>query len=117
MKVYVKSVYTSFNNGGSFRIFGLPCIDPLAKPETEEETENALLELKCKDNMINNKQLEKRNYMAGDQFDAVCLESCTDNKDFKVIGDMVYSEDSSICKSSEHMGVNSKVGKSFKVMV
>ena len=35
----------------------------------------------------------------------------------KVIGDMVYSEDSSICKAAEHMGVNSKVGKVFKVMV
>ena len=55
--------------------------------------------------------------MAGDQFDVVCLEACADNKEVKVIGDMVYSEDSSLCKAAEHMGVNSKVGKVFKVMV
>ena len=61
--------------------------------------------------------MEKRNYIAGDQFDAVCLESCAENKDVKVLGDMVYAEDSSLCKSSEHMGVNSKVGKVFKVVV
>lgn len=34
-----------------------------------------------------------------------------------MLGDMVYAEDSSLCKSSEHMGVNSKVGKVFKVVV
>lgn len=62
----MKSVYTSFNNGGSFKIMGLPCIDPLAKKEQPEEGENQLIELKCKDSMVNNKQLEKRNYIAGD---------------------------------------------------
>lgn len=60
---------------------GLPCIDPLAKQDTPEEGENQLVELKCKDNMVNNKLLEKRNYIAGDQFDAVCLESCAENMD------------------------------------
>lgn len=45
---------------------GLPCIDPLAKQDTPEEGENQLVELKCKDNMVNNKLLEKRNYIAGD---------------------------------------------------
>lgn len=66
VKVIIKSVYTSFNNGGSFQIMGLPCIDPLAKQDTPEEGENQLVELKCKDNMVNNKLLEKRNYIAGD---------------------------------------------------
>ena len=56
LKVQIKSVYTSFNNGGSFRVFGLPCIDPLAKKESaEEEDESGVLELKCKDSMVNNK--------------------------------------------------------------
>lgn len=55
LKIYIVSVYTSFNNGGSFRIFGLPCVDPNAKKLDKDGNENALIEFKCKDNMVNNK--------------------------------------------------------------
>ena len=38
-------------------------------------------------------------------------------KDVPVMGDLIYSEDSSICRASEHMGVNTKLGTVFKVIV
>lgn len=114
----MKAVYTQFNNGGSFKIIGLPCINPNEKPEIEvEEDENEVMELQCKDTMINNMKILKKNYEEGDSFKVKCIEECSEKKEFKVYGSLMYSEESSICKASAHMGINIKKDIEFKVLV
>jgi hypothetical protein len=66
--------------------------------------------------MLVNEYLVKKNYKAGDSFEAICLEQCAPKQDIKVYGTRTYSEDSSLCKASEHMGVNLK-DKKFKVII
>lgn len=87
------------------------------KEEEEEDLENiSVLNVTCKDSMNSNEYLVKKNFKPGDMFDVLCLEDCLKKAEAKVFGSRVYSEDSSICKSSQHMGVN-MVNKQFKVIV
>lgn len=84
--------------------------------EEEEEEDIKILPLECKDTMVTNEYLVKKKFKPGDSFEAACQEACAEDKEAKVFGSKVYSEDSSLCKASEHMGVNQK-GKRFKVLV
>ena len=67
--------------------------------------------------MINNKKILKKNYEEGDTFKVKCIEECSEKKEYKVYGSLIYSEDSSLCKSATHMGVNIKKEIEFKVLV
>ena len=75
------------------------------------------MELQCKDTMINNMKILKKNYEEGDSFKVKCIEECSEKKEFKVYGSLMYSEESSICKASAHMGINIKKDIEFKVLV
>lgn len=67
--------------------------------------------------MINNDKIQKKKYEEGDSFIVRCIEECNEKKEFKVYGSLMYSEESSICKASSHMGVNIKKEIEFKVLV
>lgn len=46
IKFTVKAVYTQFNNGGAFRIMGLPCMNPNEKTEVEvDSSDDEVMEL------------------------------------------------------------------------
>jgi len=84
--------------------------------EEEEDDTNKVMELQCKDAISNNEALIKRSFKPGDEMEAICIEKCASVKDVKVYGNQVYSEDSSLCKASEHLGVNVP-NKKFKVII
>lgn len=94
VKVTFMSVYTANNNGGSFQVYGMPCIDntvkkkkkkeeegeegeqakPKEQEQEQEEEEVQIIPLDCKDTMSTNDYLVKKNFKPGDTFEALCTE-------------------------------------------
>jgi hypothetical protein len=121
VKIVIKSVYGTYNNGGAFNFWGVPCINtdnnddqdpqsglsnaagvaknkikPLFKPEKAKP-----IKLHCKDSVSNSRKFEsvKKGY------DVRTLVYCGENcapADVPVYGDTLYSKDSSVCKSAFH---------------
>lgn len=109
----IRSVYGTINNGFSLRIFGLPCKIEQQESGLQKQT---VVNLRCEHNLINHEQLLKLNFQVGESFKAFCSSSCID-QNVNIYGSLIYSEDSSICKSAYHMGVISASGGQFSVLI
>lgn len=49
-------MYSTLNNGGSFNLYGTPCVDPRKLEEPDKEPEEPKeLEASCDDTLLSNK--------------------------------------------------------------
>ena len=110
----IDEVFGTMNNGGSFNIFGVPCKTEIEE-KVEDDEEASVISLKCESSLTNNDDLIRRGFKEGDQFQAQC-PACA-NSDAKIHGDIVYSDDSSICKAAAHMGTVPPAGGEVTVKI
>jgi len=74
----IDQVYSSINNGGAFKIMGVPCLEEEGIVHKEQSNK---IKLKCHHNIANNDAIQKRNYAVGDEFIAYCSDSCVGQQD------------------------------------
>ena len=124
VRITIKGVYGTINNGGAFKIIGVKCSNIEAKVETlspaqakiAEKTgvkdssilpaffkneEKEIIRIKCKDSVSNSKKFKSVKKNFGNKVLLDCPESCS-NTDFIVYGDLFYTKDSALCKSAFH---------------
>lgn len=119
VKVTIKSVYGTLNNGGAFNFWGLECEtkekpnDPLSENENVPELFNLKkkmpVNLNCYDSLSNSSKFE--NFEIAEDFKTVirCNESCALIEN-SIYGDMYYSYDTPICKAAYHAGKITTLG-------
>lgn len=119
VKVTIKGVYGTINNGGSFKIFGTQCKAQTDAEETKKEvaikplfdlSTNKIFNLGCLESVSNSKKLFNVNKSVGKCVQVNCFNSCFDSLLASVYGTEQYSQDSAICKSAVHAGVLSTTG-------
>lgn len=124
IKISIKGVYGTINNGGAFRVYGVKCTNiesknegltpaqkSLAKKTGVKDTstlpalfkneEKETIRLKCRDSVSNTKIFKSMKKNVGNKILVYCSDTCI-NTDFTVYGDMFYTKDSAICKSAFH---------------
>ena len=121
IKITIKSVYGTINNGGSFNIYGIACADPNqmspeAKKSGGSDRKKQPIKLACSDTFRSKDDFERMNIKEGDSAKILCEETCA-LSNVPIYGDGIYSEDSSICKAAFHAGVLQKAGDKVKLTV
>lgn len=121
IKITVKSVYSTINNGGSFNIYGIACMDSsklsnTGGSKTQNDEKRAPIKVQCSDTFRNKDNFERMNVKEGDSVKIICEETCA-LSNVAIYGDGIYSEDSSLCKAAFHAGVLSKAGDKLKVAI
>jgi hypothetical protein len=124
IKITIKGVYGTINNGGSFKIYGVKCTniesknegltpaqkalakktgvkDTSALPALFKNEESETIKLKCKDSLSNSKVFKSMKKNIGVKILVYCSDTCI-NTDYTVYGDLFYTKDSAICKSAFH---------------
>ena len=119
VKVTIKDVFGTSNNGGSFNFLGLECVakdlpeDPISEnenvPSLFKPNKNRPVNLSCYDSLSNSAKFE--NFEVKENFKTVvrCPESCALIEN-NIYGDIFYSFDSPLCKSAYHSGKLSTLG-------
>jgi hypothetical protein len=131
IKITIRDVYGVINNGGSFKFYGVECLEvggnsdstnnylpdipeflPLKSviknkgfsPLFEREYKKPI-SLNCRDSITNSHKFESVNTLAGNKIIISCPESCA-TTDVPVYGgaNSNYTIDSAICKSAFHSG-------------
>ncbi len=130
VKITIKSVYGSINNGGAFKFLGYVCAssnDMLNSSkkyklpditEFEElkgkieslnleinplfqQEEKKIITLECKDSLSNSNLFDDYSIKEGQKFLIKCFENC-DSAEMDIFGGPLYSKDSVICKAAYH---------------
>lgn len=119
VKVTIKGVYGTINNGGAFKFFGTKCSsqkvaeigneEKVIKPLFNNEAKKSY-SLLCDESVSNSKKLFNVDKNLGNCITVNCNNSCFDNLNISIYGDNMYSKDSGICKAAVHSGVLSTVG-------
>jgi hypothetical protein len=118
----IKEVYGNRNIGGSFRVYGVKCIDPddrgttpsggflqgaLGIPNHKDikplfnTKDDRIVSLLCNESLSNSMKLDYVKKKSGNKVVVYCNDSCTNTK-FSIYGDEKYSKDSAICKAAAH---------------
>ena len=124
IRITIKGVYGTINNGGAFKIIGVKCSNIEKKSDEKTEAQKKVedktgvkdttslpslfrnedketIRLKCKDSISNSKAFKTMKMNFGTKVLIYCSDTCV-NTDFTVYGDLFYSKDSAICKSAFH---------------
>jgi hypothetical protein len=123
VKFTIKEVYGTINNGGSFQVYGIRCIDadeldkqpetvadgiekfagvnPKTLPPLFSSENNQHVVLTCKDSLSNSKKLDYIKQKPGSRVKVMCQENCA-SANSPIYGDLKYSKDSGICKAAFH---------------
>lgn len=126
VKVTIKGVYGTLNNGGAFNFWGLECQtkdkpnDPLSENPNVPILFNMDIKnpvnLSCYDSLGNSSKFE--NFEVKENFKVTlrCPESCAliDNP---IYGDRFYTYDSPLCKSAFHSGRMTNLGGLVNLVV
>ena len=80
------------------------------------ELKNQLFKLACEDTLTGKDVFARLNLKDGDSIRVQCQETCGRSL-VNIYGDMIYSEDSSICKAATHSGSLQKPGAIVKLSV
>jgi len=119
VRVSIKSVYGTLNNGGAFNFLGLECqtkdqpLDPLSEnenvPTLFDTNRRKPVNLSCYDSLSNSAKFE--NFEVKEDFKTAvrCPESCALIEN-NIYGDLFYSYDTPICKAAYHAGKLTTVG-------
>ena len=123
VKVVIKTVYGTINNGGGFNFFGIACINTEESNNQDQELLTGMekvsgvgknnvkplfnegkkkpLKLTCKDSISNSRKFDSIKKGYNNKILIFCGENCA-QADVPVYGDSKYSKDSAICKSAYH---------------
>ena len=123
VKILIKSVYGTINNGGGFNFYGVACIntDNINKQEQDLLTgmekvsgvgkkpikplfnvdKPKAIKLHCKDSVSNSRKFDTVKKGYNDKVLIYCNENCSP-ADVPVYGNTNYSKDSAVCKSAFH---------------
>lgn len=124
VKITIKEVYGTINNGGSFKFHGTKC-STQKEPEISKENnskikplfipgEGPMYNMGCLESVSNSKQLFNVDKTSGKCVVINCFDSCTDETSSKIYGTNNYSKDSAICRSAVHSKVlSNKGGKAY----
>jgi len=119
VKVTIKSVYGTLNNGGAFNFFGLECetkdkpLDPISENENiptlflSQTTKP--INLNCYDSLSNSSKFEILEMSDNLKIVVRCPESCSLIEN-NIYGDFYYSYDTPICKAAYHAGKITTLG-------
>lgn len=124
VKLIIKEVYSTGNNGGAFKIYGYECSkadQEIMTPESIGQSfvtgtkqtklpnlfqtqKNKPIKLDCNDTLFSTK-LQTHDVSNGSTLLIVCTDSCiTSDPNLKIYGYRTYSADSIICKAAAHAG-------------
>ena len=119
VKLTIRGVYGTINNGAAVNIYGLLCkeidegvtgqttlngqIDPRSMSPIFLPQERPPILLQCKDSLSNTKKFDHFKMTNGRKIKIRCQDTCIYTS-FKIYGDMKYSRDSAICKAAYHSG-------------
>lgn len=134
VKVTIKEVYSTINNGGSFNIFGLRCttdddydedepspgldpsiiqddkpLDPFLIASLFEKEKRAPILLSCRDSLSNSFKFDNVKLKNDKKITVKCPESCA-MTETPIYGTVTYTKDSAICKAAYHDGKISSNG-------
>jgi len=125
VKVTIKSVYGTLNNGGAFNFWGLKCEakDPPLDPLSENENVPTLFDintkkpinLSCYDSLSNSSKFELTPVTEDYKSAIRCPESCALIEN-KIYGNKFYSYDTPLCKAAYHAGKLTTVGGLVKYL-
>ena len=123
IKIIIKTVFGTINNGGSFNFYGNVCINTEITNSQESSLLTGLekvtgvghiniepiykngkpkeIKLHCKDSVSNSRKFDSIKKGYNERVLIHCIESCSP-AEVNVYGDMLYSKDSSICRSAFH---------------
>ena len=130
VKLIITKVYSSYNNGGHFDIYGSKCdyddnsinnnnnyyydkellehIEPLFSNINVNDNDD-YISLSCVDSIVNSKKFERYQLKSGLIIKAYCLDKCIYNSnndyEFNIYGNYIYSIDSPLCKAAYHSNV------------
>jgi hypothetical protein len=123
VKITIKDVYGTLNNGGSFDFYGVPCTDgdeainglavqeladkseylvkattviPLFKPLKEKP-----VILGCRESLSNGYSFDTFKLHPDEKIEVICYDSCILD-DSPIYGTDIYTKDSAICKAAYH---------------
>ena len=114
VKITIKGVYGTMNNGGAFSFIGIRCKNG-EDDDTDEEDEKSknklvplfvrssqkMITLNCRDSFSNTHKFDNINLKPNVKVSVKCPESCA-NSDVPVYGYLKYSKDTAICRSAFH---------------
>ena len=122
VRIEIKRVYGTVNNGGAFKIIGVKCTNieeeetnpnknKLAQvtgvkqansiPALFRNEEKEMIKCKCMDSISNSKKFQSIVKTVGAKILIYCAETCS-MTDYNIYGDLTYSRDSAICRSAFH---------------
>lgn len=117
VKIIIKGVYGTMNNGGAFSFIGIKCQSGGGPgeedPDDDEKSKSIpvpafftkskvkLVTLNCRDSFSNTHKFDNLIIKPSVKVSVKCPESCF-NSEYPVYGSGHYSKDSAICKSAYH---------------
>jgi len=114
VKIMIKGVYGTMNNGGAFSFVGIRCKSGDEELDDDEDKKHQnklipffvksslkLVTLNCRDSFSNTHKFDNLIIKPNVKVNVKCPESCA-NSDVPVYGIGQYSKDSAICRSAFH---------------
>ena len=128
VKITIKGVYSTLNNGGSFVIYGYKCsentninmfkeikeVNELSPVFKKEETDHIILS--CYDSIAYSNKFDNSEITVDKKILIKCPESC-ENVSVPLYGYLFYSKDSSICKAAYHSKFLTNRGGFFYLVI
>jgi hypothetical protein len=121
VKITVKDVFGTLNNGGSFDFYGIPCLEDLdeaggfdreladkseylvnkdIEPLFKQPKPNPVI-LGCRESLSNSFKFDDFSLAQDQKIEVICYSSCVLD-DSQIYGTDIYSKDSAICKAAYH---------------
>ena len=117
IKITIKEVFGTINNGFSLNVWGTPCFDPNKAPGNEPaDPKGTTMKLSCADTFKNKEEFERLNVREGDSVVVLCEQTCALSS-VPIYGEEIYSDDSSICKAAFHSGALLSANEKVKMVV
>jgi hypothetical protein len=116
VKITIRGVYGTINNGGGFNFFGVQCSeggdDDIIKVNDTEvkvkkikplfgKTSDRAIIVNCRESISNSHKFDEVKKNPGSKVTIKCPESCG-NSDVPVYGSGIYAKDTTLCKSAFH---------------
>ena len=117
VKITIKEVFGTINNGFSLNVWGTPCFDPNKAPGNEPaDPKGNTMKLSCADTFKSKEEFERLNVREGDSVIVHCEQTCALSS-VPIYGEEIYSDDSSICKAAFHSGALLSANQDVKMIV
>ena len=129
VKITIKEVYGTINNGGAFNFYGVECNNNLNQdlylPEKAkmghiiktlfESTSKDIFHVNCLESITNSNKFDYINMTNGSKIVIKCPESCA-NTGGPIYGTNIYSKDSALCRAAYHSNKLPSMGGKITVV-